>query len=100
MLIVAWYFLIRPQQRRMRAHQAVVAALHEGDEVMTTAGIFGTIKSMDGDILQLEVAPGVELRVVKGAIARRTEPEASVPDVDHDEKDAGTGAEAASAAEE
>jgi preprotein translocase subunit YajC len=100
MLVVAWFFLIRPQQRRVRTHQAVVAALREGDDVMTTSGILGTIKSMDGDILQLEVAPGIELRVVKGAIARRTEPEASAPDADHDEKDAGTDAEAASAAEE
>jgi preprotein translocase subunit YajC len=98
MLVVAWFFVIRPQQRRMRTHQAVVAALREGDDVMTTSGILGTIKSMDGDILLLEVAPGIELRVVKGAIARRTEPESALPD--HDDKDAGTGAEAAPAAEE
>jgi preprotein translocase subunit YajC len=99
-LVVAWFFVIRPQQRRMRMHQAVVAALREGDDVMTTSGILGTIKSMEGDILLLEVAPGIELRVVKGAIARRTEPETSAPDAANDEKDAGTGAEAASAAEE
>jgi preprotein translocase subunit YajC len=100
MLIVAWFFVIRPQQRRVRTHQAVVAALREGDDVMTTSGILGTIKSMDGDIVQLEVAPDLELRVVKGAIARRTGPETIAPDADDDEKDAGTGTEAASAAEE
>jgi hypothetical protein len=55
---------------------------------------------MEGDVVQLEVSPGIELRVVKGAIARRTEPGASAPDADHDDKDADTGAEAASAAEE
>jgi preprotein translocase subunit YajC len=100
MLIVAWFFVIRPQQRRVRAHQAVVSTLREGDDVMTTSGILGTIKTMDGDILQLEVAPGIELRVVKGAIARQMEPKVGAQDADHDEKDAGTGAEAASAAEE
>jgi preprotein translocase subunit YajC len=100
MLVVGWFFVIRPQQRRVRTHQAVVAALREGDDVMTTSGILGTIKSMEGDVVQLEVSPGIELRVVKGAIARRTEPGASAPDADHDDKDADTGAEAASAAEE
>jgi preprotein translocase subunit YajC len=99
LLLVAWFLVIRPQQRRVRAHQAVVASVHEGDEVMTTSGIFGTIKSMDGDVLQLEVAPGVELRVVKGAIARRTGPEIDAAQEDHDD-DAGTGSEATSAVEE
>ena len=75
MLFVAWFLVIRPQQRRVRAHQALVATLHEGDDVMTTSGIFGTIKSMDGEMLLVEVAPGIEFRMVKGAIAQRTGPE-------------------------
>ncbi len=82
----------------MRAHQAVVATLHEGDEVMTTSGILGTINSMDGDVLQVEVAPGVELRVVKGAIARRMEPETAPAERRADDADAD--ADIASAAEE
>jgi preprotein translocase subunit YajC len=100
MLVVAWFFVIRPQQRRVRVHQSVVASLNEGDEVMTTSGILGTIKSMDGDVLRLEVAPEIELRVVKGAIARRMGPESNASDAGHDDEDSGTGTEAASAAEE
>jgi preprotein translocase subunit YajC len=100
MLFVAWFFVIRPQQRRVRVHQSVVASLNEGDEVMTTSGIFGTIKSMDGDVLRLEVAPGIELRVVKGAIARRMGPETNASDAGKGDEDADTGTEAASAAEE
>src|SRR3954469_22283269 len=99
MLFVAWFFLIRPQQRRMRAHQAVVTNLDEGDEVMTTSGIFGTITSMDGDVLHVEVAPGIELRMVKNAIARRIGPETE-SEANPDEGDTGADAEAASAAEE
>jgi preprotein translocase subunit YajC len=100
-LFVAWFFVIRPQQRRVRAHQAVVASLNVGDEVMTTSGILGTIKSMDGgEVLDLEVAPGIELRVVKGAIARRMGPEPSESDARQGDEDAGTGTEAAPAAEE
>jgi len=99
MLFVAWFFLIRPQQRRMRAHQEVVSTLDVGDEVMTTSGIFGTIKSMDGDVLRVEVAPGIQLRMVKNAIARRIGPDAG-SDAGQDEGDTGSDAEAASAAEE
>jgi preprotein translocase subunit YajC len=75
MLLIAWMVVIMPQQRRVRAHQTLVRQLSEGDEVMTTSGIFGTITSIDGDMLRLEVAPGVELRVAKGAIARRIGPD-------------------------
>jgi preprotein translocase subunit YajC len=74
MLLIAWVVVILPQQRRVRAHRSLVTTLHEGDEVMTTSGILGTINSIDDEILKLEVAPGIELRVVKGAIARRMGP--------------------------
>lgn len=68
---LAWVVLILPQQRRVKAQQAVVAALQEGDEVMTTSGIFGTVMLLDGDVVHLQVADGVEVRIARGAIARR-----------------------------
>jgi preprotein translocase subunit YajC len=60
--------LMRQQQRRLRQHQALVAGLEVGDEVVTTSGIFGTIIDLDDDIAMLEVAPGVTLKVAKRAI--------------------------------
>ena len=71
MFLVLWAIVILPQQRRMRAHQALVARLEVGDEVMTTSGILGTITAMDDEVLHLEVAPGIRLRIVRAAIARR-----------------------------
>lgn len=67
-----WVVFIVPQQRRVRQHQSLVATLQVGDEVMTTAGIYGRITFMDDELVRLEVAPGVELRVARGAIAKRT----------------------------
>ncbi len=99
MLALAWLVVILPQQRRVRAHRAVVSALHEGDEVMTTSGILGTITTIDGDVLRLEVAPDVELRVVKGAVARRTVPQGAAPQNEQTD-DADADIEAASATEE
>ena len=82
MFLVLWAIVILPQQRRMRAHQALVSVLEEGDEVMTTSGILGTITAIDDEVLHLEVSPGVRLRIVRAAIARRmNEPEPeSVPE--------------------
>jgi preprotein translocase subunit YajC len=81
MFLVLWAIVILPQQRRMRAHRALVSVLKEGDEVMTTSGILGTITAMDDEVLHLEIAPGVRLRIVRAAIARRmNEPEPEVDD--------------------
>lgn len=79
MFLVLWAIVILPQQRRMRAHQALVSVLKEGDEVMTTSGILGTITAMDDEVLHLEVAPGIRLRIVRAAIARRMNDEPDAP---------------------
>jgi preprotein translocase subunit YajC len=75
LLLLAMYVLvIRPQQQRVRAQQALVAALEEGDEVVSTAGIYGRIISLTDEIAIVEVADGVELKLARGAIARRLGP--------------------------
>ncbi len=65
-----WVLFIRPQQRRVRSHQVVVAGLAVGDEVMTSAGLFGTITTLDDEDVRMEVAPGVVVRFARGAVAR------------------------------
>ncbi|MBA2497752.1 MAG: preprotein translocase subunit YajC, partial [Acidimicrobiia bacterium] len=65
-----WVLFILPQQRRVRSHQVVVAALVVGDEVMTSAGLFGTITALDDEHVRIEVAPGVVVRFARGAVAR------------------------------
>lgn len=75
---LVWALFILPQQRRIREHQAVVASLEVGDEVMTTAGIYGTVVALDDQVVTLEVAPGTALRVARGAVGHRVT-------ADHDE---------------
>lgn len=71
----AFYFLIiRPGRNRQRQQQQMIAALQPGAEVMTTAGIFGTVAAVTDDELSLEVSPGVFLRILPAAIARVVEP--------------------------
>lgn len=71
LLIPLWLLLVRPQQRRIRAQQAMVRALQVGDEVIMSAGIYGTIVTLDDEVATLTVADGVQLRVARMAIARR-----------------------------
>ncbi|MFQ5556608.1 MAG: preprotein translocase subunit YajC [Acidimicrobiales bacterium] len=68
-----YYFMIRPQQRQMKEHQALLRSLEEGDEVVTSGGIHGAIAEIDGDIVWLEVAPDVELKVARAAISQRSD---------------------------
>ena len=69
-LAVMWAALLRPQQRRVREHREFVASLQVGDDVVTTAGVFGTVTALDDDRARLLVAPGVELTIARLAIGR------------------------------
>jgi preprotein translocase subunit YajC len=95
--VLLWVLFILPQQRRVRAHQALVASLEPGDEVVLSAGIHGRIADLGPEELMLEVAPGVELRVARQAVLRLVE-HATPADDDTDgvDRDA-NGAEDASA---
>lgn len=87
LLFVLFYFmLIRPQKRRMEQHRQLVESLGTGDEVVTIGGIFGTVDSMGGEELVLEVAPGTKVRTLKSAIARKVTEEA---DEDEELEEAG-----------
>lgn len=69
-----FYLLLwRPQQRRVSAVRALQSALSEGDEVVTTSGIFGRIVRLESDVVELEVAPGTVLRVARAAIGQRVD---------------------------
>lgn len=70
LIFVAMYFLlIRPQQKKMKMHQAMVAALGKGDEVTTNGGILGKIVSLDDSFVTVEIAQNVTIKLQRGAIA-------------------------------
>ncbi|MDG2026242.1 MAG: preprotein translocase subunit YajC [Acidimicrobiales bacterium] len=78
-------FLIVPQQRRVKAQQALMNSLEEGDVVVTNAGIYGAIAEVEDNIIWLEVAPEIELKVSKTAIVERVDDEDVDDDEDEDE---------------
>jgi len=68
----AFYLLmIRPQQKRQKEHMALIASLEEGDRVITIGGVFGTVRTIDGNRVGLEVAPGVIVEFDRSAVASK-----------------------------
>jgi preprotein translocase subunit YajC len=67
---VMWFLLIRPQRQRQAAHRQLVAALAPDDEVVTVGGMFGTVRSIADDHVMLEIAPEMQVRIAKEAVAR------------------------------
>ncbi len=75
---IMWFLLIRPQQKKLKEHRAMVEALRRGDQVVTQGGLIGKVsKVKDDDEIEVEIATGVKVRVVKstiGQVLSKTEP--------------------------
>ncbi len=76
--LIFWLLILRPAQKRQKAMQRLQAELTVGDEVLLGSGLVGTVRSLAEDRAQIEVAPGVQVTVVRGAIAARTSQEDQV----------------------
>jgi preprotein translocase subunit YajC len=66
---IFYFMLIRPQMRRAKEQRAMIAALAKGDEVLTTGGLLGRIEELAESHVTLEIAPGVNVKLQKQAIA-------------------------------
>jgi len=64
-----WLLLIRPQQRKMKAHQALIAAAKAGDRVHMSSGIFGTITEILDTTMYVEIAEGIEILVARTQVS-------------------------------
>lgn len=76
--LIMYFLLIRPQQQKIKQHQAMVAAVRRGDTVVTQGGIVGKVtKVRDDNEIEVEIAPNTTVRVVKHTLAdvrSKTEP--------------------------
>ena len=66
--VIFYVLMIRPQQRRVKEHQAAINAVKKGDEVVTGGGIRGRVTKVGDDEVEVEIAQGVKVRVVKSTI--------------------------------
>lgn len=71
-LILAFYFLgIRPKQKMLRAQQALMREIAVGDEIETAAGFYGTVRDADELTLDVELAPGMVVKMSRAAVRRK-----------------------------
>jgi preprotein translocase subunit YajC len=86
LFVLFWAFLIRPKQREMKRHQELVASIEVGDEVMTGSGFYGVVTQMEDDAVFIELAPGVEVKVARRAVAAKVPDGAgALPGIEQDE---------------
>jgi preprotein translocase subunit YajC len=70
-LIVAifYFFLIRPQQKKAKQHREMLAALRKGDRVVSSGGLHGQVTGLTDDVVTMEIAPKIRVKVSRGSIA-------------------------------
>ena len=67
---VMWFFMFRPQQKKMKEHQLLISNLKKGDEVMTNGGIMGRIIDLDNFAIDLEIAKNTIIRIQRGVVVQ------------------------------
>jgi len=68
LVVLFYFFLIRPQSKRQKEHRKMVSELQKGEEVLTSGGILGKITSVNDDFITLEIAKDVSLTIQKSAV--------------------------------
>ena len=88
--VVFYFLLIRPQQKKMKDHKAMIEAVRRGDIVTTAGGIIGKVLKVQEDgLVQVEIAEGVKVKVLKGTIGEVRAKGGDVEDEDKSEAKAG-----------
>ena len=68
MVLIFWLLIIRPQMQRQKQHQAKIAGVKKGDQVVTAGGLLGKVIKVDDQYAEIEIAQGVRVKAVKSTI--------------------------------
>jgi preprotein translocase subunit YajC len=77
--LIFWFLIIRPQMRRQKEHQAKIASIKKGDQVLTGGGLVGKVVRVDDVYADIELAQGVKVKAVKSTITDIISPTGSAP---------------------
>ena len=77
LLVIMYFFMIRPQARKNKDRLALIAGLKSGDEVLTTSGIIGRVKAVADAFITVEIAPNTAVKFSKSSIDSLTKPPAT-----------------------
>jgi preprotein translocase subunit YajC len=69
MVVIFWFLIFRPQQKRMKAHQAMLSNISRGDTIVTSGGIVGKVtKAVTGEDLEVEIAQGTRVKIARSGV--------------------------------
>jgi preprotein translocase subunit YajC len=68
MLLIFYFLMIRPQQKRQKEIQKMLSGVKKGDRVLTASGFYGTVSGVKDDVLVLQIADNVKVEMVKSAV--------------------------------
>ena len=74
--VIFYFLLIRPQQRRMKEHQAMINSVKKGDQVVTAGGIRGKVTKVAEGEVEVEIAQGIKVRIVTSTLSQVIDPKA------------------------
>ncbi len=77
--VIFWFLLIRPQQKRMKDHQAQIAAVKKGDRVVTGGGFLGKVTKVTDSEVEVELGQGIKVTAVKSTLTQVIDPTAAKP---------------------
>ncbi|MFH1091656.1 MAG: preprotein translocase subunit YajC [Pseudomonadota bacterium] len=69
MFVIFYFLLIRPQQKKAKAHREMVGGLRKGDKVITSGGLIGEVTGISDTVATLEIAPKIRVKVSRGSIS-------------------------------
>ena len=69
MFAIFYFLLIRPQQKKAKQHKAMLGALKKGDRVVSSGGLHGTVTGLTEDVVTMEIAPKVRVKVSRASIS-------------------------------
>ncbi|MGD2125395.1 MAG: preprotein translocase subunit YajC [Desulfobacteraceae bacterium] len=69
MFAIFYFLLIRPQQKKAKQHKAMLAAMKKGDKVVTSGGLHGIITGLTAEVVTMEIAPKIRVKVSRGSVA-------------------------------
>ena len=77
MFVIFYFLLIRPQQKKAKLHKEMIAAIKKGDRVVSSGGLHGVVTGLTDDLVTMEIAPKVRVKVSRGSIAGSTKKDQS-----------------------
>ncbi len=81
-VLIFYFLLLRPQNKRRKEHQALMAGLDKGDEIVTAGGVVGVVNKVEDDFVKVQVSEGVEMRIQKTAVGA-TLPKGTIKGLDN-----------------